>query len=173
MTRTIKTVLIVLIVALGALLGAKQLHLLPGGSAAKTGGDEAAPTAEVINGPRSGLPIRFDGHYRTESGDVIRLMRYFPEGRVVLINGTRELEADLHKFLIRETKGDPSIGLHNVPVEVKGDSLFFVVHPEKGDIDFLGKVSSGSSLSFERYSHINGHRERMEYIFHPDSVPSK
>ena len=162
MTRTIKTVLIVLIVALGALLGAKQLHLLPGGSAAKTGGEEAAPTAEVINGPLSGLPIRFDGHYRTESGDVIRL-----------INGTRELEADLHKFLIRETKGDPSIGLHNVPVEVKGDSLFFVVHPEKGDIDFLGKVSSGSSLSFERYSHINGHRERMEYIFHPDSVPSK
>ena len=89
MTRTIKTALIVLIVALGALLGAKQLHLLPGGSAAKTGGDEAAPTAEVINGPLSGLPIRFDGHYRTESGDVIRLMRYFPEGRVVLINGTR------------------------------------------------------------------------------------
>jgi hypothetical protein len=172
MTRTIRTVLIVLIVALGALLGAKQLHLLPGGSAVEPAEPGATAPAEVINGPLSGLPIRFDGHYRTESGDVIRLMRYFPEGRVVLINGTRELEADLHKFLIRETKGDPSIGLHNVPVAVNGDSLFFVIHPEKGDIDFRGRVSSGSSLSFERYSHINGHRERMEYIFQPDSIPS-
>lgn len=173
MTRTIRTVLIVIIVVLGALLGAKQLHMLPGGSVEQPAADNEAPhPAEVITGPLSGLPIRFDGHYRTESGDVIRLMRYFPEGRVVLINGTRELEADLHKFLIRETKGDPSIGLHNVPVEVRDDSLFFVIHPEKGDIDFRGKVSSGSSLSFERYSHINGHRERMEYIFQPDSIPS-
>jgi hypothetical protein len=172
MTRTIRTVLIVIIVVLGALLAAKQLHLLPGGNAGKPVDPGEASPAAVINGPLAGLPIRFDGHYRTESGDVIRLMRYFPEGRVVLINGTRELEADLHKFLIRETKGDPSIGLHNVAVEVKGDSLFFVVHPEKGDIDFRGKVSSGSSLSFERYSHINGHRERLEYFFQPDSVPS-
>lgn len=172
MTRTIRTVLIVIIVVLGALLAAKQLHLLQGGNTGKTSGNPAEPTTQVVDGPLARLPIRFDGHYRTESGDVIRLMRYFPEGRVVLINGTRELEADLHKFLIRETKGDPGIGLHNVPVEVRGDSLFFVVHPEKGDIDFRGKVSSGSSLSFERYSHINGHRERMEYIFQPDSIPS-
>ena len=172
MTRTIRTVLIVIIVVLGALLGAKQLHLLPGGNAGKPVDPGEASQAAVINGPLAGLPIRFDGHYRTESGDVIRLMRYFPEGRVVLINGTRELEADLHKFLIRETKGDPSIGLHNVPVEARGDSLFFVIHPEKGDIDFRGRISSGSSLSFERYSHINGHRERMEYIFQPDSIPS-
>jgi hypothetical protein len=172
MTRTIKTVLIVLIVALGALLGAKQLHLLPGGSVEHPAEGGTTPSTALPTGPLAGLPIRFDGHYRTESGDVIRLMRYFPEGRVVLINGTRELEADLHKFLIRETKGDPGIGLHNVPVEVKGDSLLFVIHPEKGDIDFRGKVSSGSSLSFERYSHINGHRERLEYIFQPDSIPS-
>jgi hypothetical protein len=166
MSRSIKTVLVVVIAVLTVLLLLRELHLIPSEQG-------PAPTVpETPAGPFAGIPLRFDGHYRTESGDVIRLMRYFPEGRVVLINGTREMEADLPKFLIRETKGDPAMGLHNVPVTVKGDSLLFTVHPEKGDIDFRGKPSSGSSLLFERYSHINGHREQMEYIFQPDSLPS-
>ena len=101
-------------------------------------------------------------------------MRYFPENRnypenrVVVINGTREMEAYMTEFLKRETMGDPAMGLHNVPVTVKGDSLLFTVYPEKGDIDFRGKVINSSSLRFERYSHFNGHRDVMEYIFKPD-----
>jgi hypothetical protein len=167
MSRSIKTVLLAVIALLAVLLLLRELHLLPSTQPPTTPTPDEAPA-----GPVTGLPLRFDGHYRTESGDVIRLMRYFPEGRVVVINGTREMEADLPKFLIRETKGDPAMGLHNVPVIVKGDSLLFTVHPEKGDIDFRGKPSSGSSLRFERYSHINGHREQMEYFFQPDSLPS-
>jgi hypothetical protein len=128
-------------------------------------------TFEIIE-PFSDIDIKFNGYYRAESIDVIRLMKFFPEGRVVTINGTKETEHDLHKFLSRETSSEPSFGLHNVIATVRNDSIFFTIHPEKGDIDFRGKVSSGSSLSFERYSHINGHREQMEYFFQPDSLPS-
>ncbi|MBK8611904.1 MAG: hypothetical protein IPN85_00145 [Flavobacteriales bacterium] len=127
--------LVVVIALLTLLLLLRELHLIPSEQG-------PAPTVpETPAGPFTGIPLRFDGHYRTESGDVIRLMRYFPEGRVVVINGTREMDADLPKFLIRETKGDPAMGLHNVPVTVKGDSLLFTVHPEKGDIDFRVETS--------------------------------
>jgi hypothetical protein len=136
------------------------------------GGTAVAPVQQFVQGPLSGLAIRTDGYYRTQSGDVIRLMRFFPDGNVVLINGTTDIEADLPKFLIRETKGDPSLGLHNVPAVAKGDSVFFTIHPEKGELDFRGKVMSGSMLNFMRISHINGRREQLEYIFYPDASAS-
>ncbi|MEO8589842.1 MAG: hypothetical protein ABI432_10765 [Flavobacteriales bacterium] len=129
-------------------------------------GTRAVPAP--IMGPFRGLPIRFDGYYRMDHGDVIRLMRFFEPGNVVLINGTRDMEKDLPLFLVRDTKGDPARGLHNVPVNVVGDSLLFTVRPEKGEIDFHGKAMSGSLLRFLRYSHINGDRLMLEYIFYPD-----
>lgn len=132
-------------------------------------------TAPVVVAPEpfKGLPIRFNGYYRDQRNEAIYLIRFFPEGRAVLINGTTEVEKDLPAFLIRETKGNPAIGLHNVMTRVEGDSIFFTTHPEKGEIDYSGKAMDGSMVRFKRYSHITGARQVMEYIFHPDSVPSK
>lgn len=131
---------------------------------------QQADVPAPIMGPFRGLPLRFDGYYRTDQGDVIRLIRFFERGNAVLINGTSDMEKELPAFLVANTKGNPSMGLHNVPVNVVGDSLHFTVHPEKGELDFHGKAMSGSLVRFYRYSHINGNRTMLEYIFYPDTV---
>jgi hypothetical protein len=161
----IKPVLIVIIVLLA-------LALVVRGVMNK---QEPIVTDPVVLAPEpfKGMPIRYNGYYKNQRNEAIYLIRFFPEGRVVLINGTTEVEKDLPAFLIRETKGNPAIGLHNVMTRVEGDSIFFTTRPEKGEIDYSGKVMDGSMVHFKRYSHITGARQLMEYIFHPDSVPSK
>lgn len=138
----------------------------PGGAATSSG------TKAVDQGPFAGLGLRYDGYYRDSRGQVIYLIRFFPEGRAVLINGTKEVEQDLPKFLVRETKGNPSMGLYNVKVDVRGDSLHFMTRPEKGEISYRGKVMNASLVRLHRYSHINGSSHDMEYIFYPDSSAS-
>lgn len=135
----------------------------------RTAADEAKA---VDQGPFNGLGLRYDGYYRDSRGQVIYLIRFFPEGRAVLINGTKEVEQDLPKFLVPETKGNPSMGLYNVKVDVRGDSLHFMTRPEKGEISYRGKVMNASLLRLHRYSHINGSSHDMEYIFYPDSTAS-
>ncbi len=141
-------------------------------SCTTNGGGTAGKSEEVTpQGPFAGLGLRYDGYYRDSRGQVIYLIRFFPEGRAVLINGTKEVEQDLPKFLVRETQGNPSMGLYNVQVAVQGDSLHFMTRPEKGEISYRGKVMNASLVRFHRYSHINGSSHDMEYIFYPDSVP--
>ncbi|MBL7951256.1 MAG: hypothetical protein JNM62_06005 [Flavobacteriales bacterium] len=132
----------------------------------------SASSAEevVITGPLSNKDLRFDGYYSNQVGQLLYLVRFFPEGRVVTVNGTTERASDLPKFLVRETKGNPGIGLHNVPVSVEGDSLVFITHPEKGEIEYRGAVVSGSMVRFIRHSHITGTRQLMEYVFYPDGT---
>ena len=128
----------------------------------------APPVPAPIIGPFQDLPLRYDGYYRNDVGQVIYLIRFFPEGRVVLINGTKEVEAELPKFLVRETHDNPGMGLYNVMVDVRGDSLFFMTRPEKGEISYSGSVVDGSLVRFLRHSHITGSKQVMEYIFYPD-----
>ena len=127
---------------------------------------------QVSKLPFDGLGLRYDGYYRESRGDLRYAIRFFPEGRIVLANGTKQDEADLPKFLIRETQGNPAIGLYNVMPEVRGDSIFFTTRPEKGDISYRGKVMNGSLVRFHRHSHITGVSHDMEYIFYPDSLPA-
>ncbi len=137
------------------------------------GGDQAvAVVTPKETGPFAGLGLRYDGHYRDARGEVLYLIRFFPEGRAVLVNGIKDVEADLPKFLIRETQGNPSMGLYNVMVDVRKDSMFFVTRPEKGEISYRGKVADASLVRFHRHSHITGKDNEMEYIFYPDSVPA-
>ena len=143
-----------------------------GTEAALDQGQEAG-APEVITGPFQGKPLRFDGYYRHQIGDLLYLIRFFPEGRVVSVNGTTQVEKDLPKYLVRETQGNPALGLHNVPVSVIGDSLVFITRPEKGEIEYRGAVASGSLVRFVRHSHITGTKQLMEYIFYPDSVVSQ
>ena len=121
-------------------------------------------------GPFAGLGLRYDGYYRDSRGEVLYLIRFFPEGRAVLINGTRDVENDLPFFLTREIQSAPTQGLYNIKVDVRNDSLFFTTQPERGEISYRGKVTSGSTVRLLRHSHINGHERIMEYIFYPDSA---
>ena len=168
MNNSIKTVLIDIIAALAVALIGKGL----------VDGDHATATSNTktvtAKGPLEGTGLRFDGHYRNQIGDLIYLIKFFPEGRVVTVNGTKEVEKDLPAYLVRETRGNPGLGLHNVPVKVAGDSLIFVTRPEKGEIEYRGAVVSGSMVRFVRHSHITGTRQLMEYVFQPDgAVPSE
>lgn len=119
------------------------------------------------------MPLRYDGYYKNNVSDLQYLIRFFPEGRVVSVNGTKDVEKDLPSYLIRETRGNPALGLHNVPVSVVGDSIVFITRPEKGEIEYRGVVVSSSMVRLVRHSHITGSRQLMDYIFYPDEAPSK
>lgn len=164
MQRTLKTVLFLVIAVLAALvIGRRYLR--------NTGGDPAGPESaeEQPPGPFQGMGIRFDGHYRHDQGHLRYLMRFFPEGRVVTINGTAEVESTLHEFLRRDTQGNPGMGLHNVLAQVRGDSIFFVTHAMKGEISHRGRVTSDSTVRFLRHSHITGKDFDFSYVFRPDA----
>lgn len=166
MTNTIKYGLLALIAILSIALIA--VRFLPTtGTGADPGGLQPE---QVVTGPFEGKPLRFDGYYRNQVGDLLYLIRFFPEGRVVSVNGTTQVEKDLPLYLVRETRGNPGMGLHNVPVSVIGDSLVFITRPEKGEIEYRGKVESSSMVRFVRNSHITGTKQLMEYIFYPDSA---
>lgn len=122
------------------------------------------------NGPFAGMGIRYDGYYRDSRAEVLYLIRFFPEGRAVLVNGTKDLEKALPDFLKRDISSNPANGLYNIKVDVHGDSMFFMTRPERGEISYRGKVMSGSVVRFNRYSHITGAEQNMEYIFYPDSA---
>lgn len=167
MNNRIKNILLAIIAALAIALVGKSF-MGPGAQHGNTPGENA------IVGPLAHTGLRFDGYYRNQIGDLIYLIRFFPEGRVVSVNGTKDRESDLPGFLIRETKGNPGLGLHNVPVNLVGDSLVFVTRPEKGEIEYRGAVVSSSMVRFVRHSHITGTRQLMEYIFYEDgTAPSQ
>lgn len=163
MKNTIQTVLIAVILLAGIALAIGKFMEKP-----DTHGPNLLPE-QVVTGPLKDTQVRFDGYYRNQVGNLLYLIRFFPEGRVVSVNGTTEVEEGLEKYLVRETKGNPSLGLHNVPVQIEDDSIFYVTHPEKGEIEYRGKVESGSMVRFLRHSHITGTKQMMEYIFYPDT----
>jgi len=167
MTNTIRSTLLAVIALLAIALIIGRMT--------KPATSVSAPVqaAPAVDGPFTGLALRFDGYYRHKIGDLLYLIRFFPEGRVVTVNGATSVEKDLPNYLVRETQGNPGMGLHNVRVDVVGDSLVFVTHPEKGEIEYRGAVASNSMLRFMRHSHITGTKQLMEYIFYPDSVASQ
>lgn len=110
---------------------------------------------------------RYDGHYEEDLGDVVYFMRFFPDGRAVLINGTKNVADTLPSFLRADAPGDPTMGWYNVPVRREGDSLFLTTRAEKGELDYRGAVVNDTTVRFERYSHINGNRAVKTYFFRP------
>jgi hypothetical protein len=138
----------------------------PGGSEAFDAAVEA-PIAEAAS-PLACTGVRFDGYYMEQRGDLLYLVRFFPEGKAVLVNGTKDLRDQLPPLLVADAAGDPSMGYYNVPVEVRNDSMFFTTHPEKGTIDYSGAVVNDDRVRFLRHSNINNTDQVKEYLFHPD-----
>lgn len=166
MARTLKTVLLAIVAALAIYLAYGALKR----SAAPAPANPAKGEEFVIEGPSpfEGLGLRYDGYYRFDRGSLRYLMRFFPEGRVVLVTGAKDVEHTLPDFLTRDTQGNPSIGLHNVMATVRGDSIFFMTRPVRGEISYRGKVMSGSRVFFHRHSHITGEDLDMDLLFYPD-----
>ncbi len=125
------------------------------------------------NSPFKDLPLRYDGHYREQIDNLLYLIRFFPEGIAVLVNGTSEVEAQLPPMLRRDALGDPNMGYYNVPVTVEGDSIFFITRPERGELSYRGMAPDSSRVVFLRHSHITGVRNLKEYLFVPDGPASE
>lgn len=166
--RFLKTLLLVIVAALAVYVayGTLKRPAAPPPSAKEPGLVFEGP------GPFDGLGLRFDGYYRFDRGSLRYLMRFFPEGRVVLVTGAKDVESTLPGFLTRDTQGNPSIGLHNVMADVRGDSIFFVTRPVRGEISYRGKAIGDSLVLFHRHSHITGEDLDMRLRFHPDDAAS-
>lgn len=132
--------------------------------------DEFGPESTYL--PFTELGIRFDGYYKEERGGVIYLIRFFPNGNAVLINGLPETGNELPSYLTQDAIGDPGMGWYNVPITVREDSIFFKTYPFKGEISYRGNVPGTSTVRLLRHSHINGERTIKEYVFQPDPPAS-
>jgi hypothetical protein len=122
--------------------------------------------------PFRGLGIRYDGHYKEQVQGAVYLLRFFPQGNVVLINGTNDVADQLPGRLRADAEGDPDLGWYNVPVTVREDSIFFRTYARKGEISYGGNIPATSMVRLLRHSHINGSRQIKEYIFQPDGQAS-
>lgn len=163
--QRLRTILLVVIVL--AILALVAPRLLPSAS-----NPDTTETPEVagskVEGPLAGTSLRFDGYYMEQRGQLLYLVRFFPEGKAVLVNGTEDLHEELPGLLVRDAKGDPSMGYYNVPVQLRNDSLFFTTKPEKGTIDYSGIVVDGERVRLLRHSNINGTEQLKEYLFTQD-----
>ncbi|MDQ3101399.1 MAG: hypothetical protein M3R08_08430, partial [Bacteroidota bacterium] len=48
--------------------------------------------------PLQSMGIRYDGHYKEEAQGVVYLIRFFPTGKAVLINGTSDVAHELPAY---------------------------------------------------------------------------
>jgi len=161
--RQIRTILLIIIALALVALVAKRL--LPASPTFDGVPEQIIPAVE---GLLAGAGLRFDGYYLEERGGLLYLIRFFPEGKAVLVNGTKDLKDQLPPLLVTTAKGDPAMGYYNVPVELRNDSLFFTTHPEKGTIDYRGTAVNDTLVRFLRHSNINGSEQTKEYVFQPD-----
>jgi len=159
--RTILLVIIVL--ALLALVAKRFLPLVD-----VPASPPPQESAVLPEGMLAGSGLRFDGYYMEQRGKLLYLVRFFPEGKAVLVNGTDDLIGELPALLVRDAKGDPTMGYYNVPVQLRNDSLFFTTTPEKGTIDYSGIVVDKERVRFLRKSNINGSEQVKEYLFTQD-----
>lgn len=129
-----------------------------------------APAHPARPGPFTGTGLRMDGYYMATNGGVSYLVRFFPQGNAVLINGMGGSVGDLPAKLVADAQPDPIIGYYNVPVDVVGDSMFFTTTPRRGEIDYRGAAVHPDTLRFHRHSRITGRKEVMDYRFVPDRL---
>lgn len=141
------------------------------------GGDQAVeqqPAGDVYRRdltPLTNTALRFDGCYHFAQGRNHYLLRFFPEGNVVLIAGTDSMpdQRNLRVYLRRDALNNTMDGLHNAPVIQQDDSLYFVTPTERGNIDYRGKILGADSVRFYKYSHITGSQLYNTYRFEPDA----
>lgn len=129
--------------------------------------------ARMLHGPLVplvGTGLRFDGVYHWGNEGRHQLLRFYPQGFVVMANGmdTTDGFRDLRKYIDPRSGSKPNLGIHNVPVIHTGDSIFMVTPTGRGNIDYRGRVITPDSISIFKYSHIQGGKGVLGYVFDPD-----
>lgn len=115
-----------------------------------------------------GSGLRFNGVYDHTEGSIHYYMRFFERGNVVLVAGRSPSAGspDLRSLLTQDAQGGTS-NLHNVPVERRGDSLFFTTMAPRGAITYAGTVH-GDSVRFLKHSRVTGKQAELAYHFIAD-----
>jgi hypothetical protein len=124
---------------------------------------------QVVLHSLAGSGLKFNGVYDSHaSGDLHYFMRFFERGNVVLIAGRQRPDdpVDLRSFLTEKAQSGKN-NLHNVPVELRNDSLFFSTMATRGAILYSGKVL-GDTLRFFKHSKATGKKAVVDYVFVPD-----
>lgn len=150
------------------LLAVTLLHACTTENATEEGSTVEHGVGTTVTDPFACSGLRFDGYYVEQRGNLLYFLRFFPEGKAVLVNGTDDLREQLPPLLIPSATGDPTMGYYNVAVELRNDSLFFTTTPEKGTIDYMGNVVDNTTVRFLRRSNINGSEQVKVYLFVED-----
>ena len=116
--------------------------------------------------------LRTDGVYRSSMGKLVYFIRFFPEGRAMLIGGLTDSPQDLREALQPPTPTGGTPLVHQVPVTVRGDSIFFVTPAMRGDIDYAGMRHGTDSVTFRKYSHVTGNQVIASYRFELYDLPT-
>lgn len=115
-----------------------------------------------------GSSLKFNGVYESTMGDLHYYMRFFERGNVALIAGREQPEdsISLRSFLTQDVKSGLN-NVHNVPVTLRNDSLFFTTMASRGEITYAG-VADGDTLRFLKHSKVTAKKAVVSYHFIPD-----
>lgn len=141
-------------------------------AAAAQANDATVPdTGSVHLHSLAGSGLKFHGVYDMPSGNVHYFMRFFERGNVALVAGRQEPDDpnDLRSMLTENVQSGKA-NIHNVPVTLRGDSLFFSTMANRGAITYAGVVD-GDTLRFIKYSKATGKRGVVNYGYVPDGSP--
>lgn len=127
------------------------------------------PPADLVMGdPLGDSGLQFNGVYHATIGDVQYYMRFFPAGHVAMVGGPeRDEKTSLRTMLTASVLSQRGIGLYNIPVQLRGDSVYMTAHGPKGDIEYRSRISDGK-LDVLKESKANGKKANLAYVFEED-----
>ncbi|QQR87518.1 MAG: hypothetical protein IPJ76_04640 [Flavobacteriales bacterium] len=133
------------------------------------GADSNKPPADLVMGdPLTDSGLQFDGVYHATMDDIHYYMRFFPAGHVAMVGGPeRDDKTSLRTMLTASVLSQRNIGLYNIPVQLRGDSVYMTAHGPKGDIEYRSRISDGK-LDVLKQSKANGKKANLAYVFEAD-----
>lgn len=129
-------------------------------------GNAAALELRSLQGSR----LRFDGVYdHAASKDLHYFMRFFDRGNVALVAGVQKPgDPPALQELLTPNAQSGTNNVHNVPVRLDRDSIFFSTMAAKGAITYAGTYVGSDTLRFLKVSEVNGKQATVDYAFRPD-----
>lgn len=169
--------IIATVLAVGALAFGLNWLLTPGtgktapNTPSATRSDNAPPSDLVMGDPLEGSGLRFDGVYHAQLSELHYYMRFFPAGHVAMVGGPEDKEGKSLRTMLRASVlSQRNIGLYNIPVQWRSDSLFMTANGPKGDIIYRGRLNSPEKLSMLKESKANGRKMVVDYLFEVDGT---
>lgn len=128
------------------------------------------PAGVIELQPLHGSRLRFDGVYdNAASRDLHYFMRFFERGNVALVAGVQKPgDPQMLQDLLTLNAQSGTNNVHNVPVTLRGDSIFFSTMASKGAITYAGTFVGSDTLRFLKASAVNGKQAIVDYAFRPE-----